>query len=735
MIVVEKNQVRRRDKRVWYLVGVVFVAVFLFTFLTHSFKNQAEEVDAANLASFDPGYIISDYQMSNYNTMNESQIQSFLYSKNSCNDRNLSRYTAGDKVNYFSETSPPRTWHIANGHFVCMADEVFDGGTAAHIIYQAAQDYRINPQVLLVLLEKEQSLVRDTFPHSQQYRSATGYGCPDTAACSSKYYGLKNQIRNAAALFRTVLDGGWTNYPLGNNYIQYNPSASCGGSIVNIRNLATSALYRYTPYQPNGATLGGWNDGCNAYGNMNFYSFFQDWFGGITTTKINDSTIPDGSYQITSKDNSVIALDVQGGVYEGMSSGNIIPFYKKSFNSTIENQTFEVRYEYSTGFYRIYNQFTGLYLEVNDDKVVITEKSNGCNQKWLLERDNQGFYKIMSACDNRMVNLGTEDNVSVVSANNSNIGKWKFFEISEETRSLEDGLYYINTAMSQNYVLDISGEVSKYTSSGDTGLWYKKGLNENIENQIFDVKYNSDTGYYQIINHISGLSLDVQGASTANSTKIIAWPKNNGCNQQWMIKKNGTSYEIISACSGKNIDVSGGKAELRQSIIIFPRTNGVNQKWNFEKVNKEVNFEGNYQIKIKQNYYALGLNNYKNNYLDYDNAIIGNYGNKDKDSILTLERVDESEYYYIYNPDTKLYLDVQGASTENSAAVIFWEFNGNCNQKWGINRSDLGYYTIYSACSNKSLDVQGGDIFSGAKIIIFPKHGGINQQWVIYKNS
>ena len=104
----------------------------------------------------------------------------------------------------------------------------------------------------------------------------------------------------------------------------------------------------------------------------------------------------------------------------------------------------------------------------------------------------------------------------------------------------------------------------------------------------------------------------MQGASTANSTRIIAWPKNNGCNQQWMIKKNGTSYEIISACSGKNIDVSGGKAELRQSIIIFPRTNGVNQKWNFEKVNKEVNFEGNYQIKIKQNYYALGLNNYKN---------------------------------------------------------------------------------------------------------------------------
>lgn len=277
----EKKTIRRRDHRIWYLIGGVFVAMFLFTFLTHLFKNQAEEADAANVANFDPGYIISDYQMSNYKSMNETEIQRFLKTKNSCNDTNINKYTMGEKVSYFSESMPPRTWHVANGHFVCLADEDFNGESAAHIIYKAARDYEINPQVLIVLLEKEQSLITDTFPHSGQYRSATGYGCPDTAACSSKYYGFKNQVRNAAVLFRTVLNGGWTNYPLGNNYVQYNPSASCGGSIVNIRNLATSALYRYTPYQPNAATLGGWNDGCNAYGNLNFYKLFENWFGGI----------------------------------------------------------------------------------------------------------------------------------------------------------------------------------------------------------------------------------------------------------------------------------------------------------------------------------------------------------------------------------------------------------------------------------------------------------------------
>ena len=279
----------RRSKRIWAVALGVFVAVFLFTFLTAKFKDN-EEADAANLGAFDAGYIISDYQMSNYNAMNEAEIQSFLTAKNPCANSNYSYYLQlSANKNY--------TWHWANGHFVCLSEERFgdgetigSGDTAAHIIWQAAQDYRINPQVLLVLLQKETGLITDPIPNNGDYRKATGYGCPDTAACSSKYYGFKNQVRNAAALFRTVLDGGWTNYPLGNNYVQYNPNAGCGGSVVNIRSLATSALYRYTPYQPNAAALNagyGYGDGCSAYGNRNFYSYFEDWFGGIKETNEN----------------------------------------------------------------------------------------------------------------------------------------------------------------------------------------------------------------------------------------------------------------------------------------------------------------------------------------------------------------------------------------------------------------------------------------------------------------
>ena len=283
-IVVPKMRVRRRDFRKGGLfVAGVFAAVFLFVFLAGRYKLSGE-TEAANLDNFDPGYIISDYAMGNYTSMTEAEIQAFLSSKVSCS-RGEGYY------NYLTAAYPGFTWHLKDGHIVCLPEELFGSGetigtgeTAAHIIWQAAQDYRINPQVLIVLLQKEQGLITDDYPNTRQYRSAMGYGCPDTAPCAEEYYGFRNQVRKAAELFRTVLDGGWTNYPLGENYIQYNPSWDCGGSMVNIRSLATSALYRYTPYQPNAAALAagyGTGDGCSAYGNRNFYHYFEDWFSGI----------------------------------------------------------------------------------------------------------------------------------------------------------------------------------------------------------------------------------------------------------------------------------------------------------------------------------------------------------------------------------------------------------------------------------------------------------------------
>ena len=83
---------RRKDRRVWFLALGIFSAVFLFSFLTQKFKSLEESAEAASLANFDPGYIISDYQMGNYNSMSEAEIQKFLTSKNPCSNRDYGYY-------------------------------------------------------------------------------------------------------------------------------------------------------------------------------------------------------------------------------------------------------------------------------------------------------------------------------------------------------------------------------------------------------------------------------------------------------------------------------------------------------------------------------------------------------------------------------------------------------------------------------------------------------------------
>ncbi|MCL2490497.1 MAG: hypothetical protein FWF36_07230, partial [Propionibacteriaceae bacterium] len=297
----------RGTHRPTWLAGLTAIAVGVAgtVFGVVTGLNQAQ----ATLAGFQAGNIMSDAVMGAANTMSVAQIQAFLDSKNACTKAVSSGNSSGIAVvatsssSAYLSTNSSVTYQITggvpgtkNGTFLCLRNSTFDGLSAAQIIYNVSQQYQINPQVLIVLLQKEQGLITDTSPNSNQYKIATGYGCPDTAACNTVYYGFQNQLSNAANLFRTVLNGGWSNYPAYTTvYVQYNPTASCGGSNLYISNRATSALYRYTPYQPNAAVLAnppGSVVSCGAYGNSNFYSYFTDWFGSTQTPTMSLTVLP-----------------------------------------------------------------------------------------------------------------------------------------------------------------------------------------------------------------------------------------------------------------------------------------------------------------------------------------------------------------------------------------------------------------------------------------------------------
>ncbi|MDB5175749.1 MAG: hemagglutinin-related protein [Candidatus Saccharibacteria bacterium] len=239
---------------------------------------------------FSAGNIIDDAIFFNSSSMSVDQIQNFLNAKvPSCR----SGYTCLKNYTQDTQTRAAETQLCAQ----------YDGGTksSAQIIFDVSKACGVNPQVLLVLLQKEQSLVTDTWPEDIQYRSATGFGCPDTAPCDAEYYGFFNQVYNAARIYkRYARDANQYNYRSGrNNNILYNPNSSCGSSSVYLQNQATAGLYTYTPYQPNLAALNnlyGTGDGCSAYGNRNFWRMFNDWFGSTHGSLIRTVTSGDLYY-------------------------------------------------------------------------------------------------------------------------------------------------------------------------------------------------------------------------------------------------------------------------------------------------------------------------------------------------------------------------------------------------------------------------------------------------------
>lgn len=272
------------------IVGLLMIGAIFFATSGRAY--------ALSGSDFKPGRIIDDSLFYSGGTMTSAEIQTFLNAKVPVCDTNGTQMRGSEtRASYATGRGYPPPYTCLKDYTETTASKPADsycagnynGGTktAAQIIDEVSRACSVSPKAIIVLLQKEQSLVTDDWPWSIQYRSATGYGCPDTAACDSQYYGFFNQVYNAARQFqRYAKQSQLFNYRAGRtSYIKYNPDASCGGSNVSIENSATAALYNYTPYQPNASSLSnlyGSGDSCGAYGNRNFWRLWNDWFGSTS---------------------------------------------------------------------------------------------------------------------------------------------------------------------------------------------------------------------------------------------------------------------------------------------------------------------------------------------------------------------------------------------------------------------------------------------------------------------
>ncbi|WP_153303459.1 hypothetical protein [Plantibacter flavus] len=254
------------------MIAVLALLAGLFTVIP-----TAEPANAADGRNFNPGYIISDGLFYDGAAMSAGEVQSFL---NSAVPSCRSGYTC---LKDYRQATPTRA--AVSGR--CAAYAGAANESAAQIIAKVGQACGFSQKAMIVLLEKEQGIITDDWPSARQYRSATGYGCPDTADCDSTYYGFFNQVYAAALQFKNYQANPtrWNHVPGRVNTVRFSPNAACGSSQVYIQNAATAGLYNYTPYQPNASALAnlyGTGDACGAYGNRNFWRMYSDWFGSPT---------------------------------------------------------------------------------------------------------------------------------------------------------------------------------------------------------------------------------------------------------------------------------------------------------------------------------------------------------------------------------------------------------------------------------------------------------------------
>ena len=269
--------------------------VVLGSLIASLFVATPAQAYTLNPADFNPGLIISDTEFYDDNAMTEAEIQAFLNAK-------IPNCTNGKCLTVLRQDTVSRPATVIDAlrpgsPALCSAYTGGTGETAARIIFKVQKACRISAKAILVTLQKEQGLVTSTAPSDTKLKIAMGMGCPDTARCDSFYFGFFNQVYYGASQLRRYSNPASMYYraPGSTASIGFHPNASCGSSRVVIANLATNALYRYTPYQPNAAALANlWGTGnsCSAYGNRNFWRNYNSWFNLKAELKSQVAALP-----------------------------------------------------------------------------------------------------------------------------------------------------------------------------------------------------------------------------------------------------------------------------------------------------------------------------------------------------------------------------------------------------------------------------------------------------------
>lgn len=282
---------------------------------------------AARAATFDPELIISNDNMRAYDCMSADDIQAFLETqpgalatlKTADRDKVITLSKTKDNVN----TTP---------------DKGEDPKLASRIIWEACQEWRISPKVMLTMLQKEQSLLtRKPREGSNTLARALGAGCPGhlvfpttNPVATNRYPGFGNQVWHSARLLASYGEShpyfssfkpdtqAWIGNPkTTGDWLIKKTVGTKTNYYIDPQNLATYKLYIYNPVvgakEPFGDLV---SQAGRTSGNANFWLIYRRYFGSTTG---NPRIRP--IYRFESKRNGTYLYTASAGEMYRLSTG------------------------------------------------------------------------------------------------------------------------------------------------------------------------------------------------------------------------------------------------------------------------------------------------------------------------------------------------------------------------------------------------------------------------------
>ena len=394
-------------------------------------------------------------------------------------------------------------------------------------------------------------------------------------------------------------------------------------------------------------------------------------------------TPENGRYKIVLANSKTKSVTVKNGKIE-----NGVGIELNTYKDTVKQQ-YEIRYD-SEGYCEIIPVHSEKRLDVcgwgNGVNIEQwTENNSTDSQKWTIIKNEKGNFNIISKRQNLYLtaqNSNSSNGTKIEGhEKNGENGQEFYLEKIESNKIIDEGTYKIVSANNRNKSISIDRGSSD--NNANVHLWE---FNNCLE-QEFNLVYDENDGYYELIAVNSGKRLDVCG--WGNGTNIAQWSKNpNTDSQKWKIVKNSKgNYNIISKRQGLYLTVNNSNFSDGANIEACWKNESDGQEFKIEKI-----------------------------------------------ATKSEKTVEDGTYKMMVNSNRNMVVEAAGGNWDNCGRLQVWQNFDTAWQKVTI-KYENGFYKIGLNHSGKSLTVKYDRSSVGSEVMQYDFNWGENQKWVIRDNG